>query len=81
MADSPVAAYQVKQSHGTFKVSGKPYGTAPYGIALPKNSGLAKSFQAALKVLIKNGTYTKILTKWGIQQGAIPSPTINGATS
>jgi polar amino acid transport system substrate-binding protein len=35
MADSPVAAYQVKQSNGTFKLSGQPYGTAPYGIAIP----------------------------------------------
>jgi len=28
-----------------------------------------------------DGTYTKILTKWGIQAGAITDPTINGATS
>jgi polar amino acid transport system substrate-binding protein len=79
MADSPVAAYQVKQSHGTFKISGKSYGTAPYGIAIPKQSGLAKPVLDALKVLIANGSYKKILTKWGIQQGAISSPKINGA--
>ena len=42
MADSPVAAYIVKQSKGQFKLSGKPYATAPYGIAIPKSSGLAK---------------------------------------
>ena len=39
MADSPVADYQVKQSDGQFKLVGKPYGTAPYGIAIPKDSG------------------------------------------
>src|SRR5579864_6359765 len=81
MADSPVAAYQVKQSHGTFKISGKSYGTAPYGIAIPKGSGLAKPVRDALVVLIKNGKYKQILTKWGIQQGAISSPKINGAIS
>jgi polar amino acid transport system substrate-binding protein len=81
MADSPVAAYQVKQSHGTFKVSGKSYGTAPYGIAIPKQSGLAKPVLDALKVLIANGSYKKILTTWGIQQGAISNPKINGAIS
>ena len=81
MADSPVAAYQVKQSNGTFKLSGQPYGTAPYGIAMPKNNGMAKAVQAALKVLIANGTYTKILDKWGVQAGAITNPVINGATS
>jgi polar amino acid transport system substrate-binding protein len=81
MADSPVAAYQVKQSHGTFKVSGRSYGTAPYGIAIPKQSGLAKPVLDALKVLIANGSYKKILSKWGIQQGAISNPKINGAIS
>jgi polar amino acid transport system substrate-binding protein len=81
MADSPVAAYQVKKSSGAFKLSGQPYGTAPYGIAIPKNNGMAKPVQAALKVLIANGTYTKILDKWGVQAGAITNPVINGATS
>ncbi len=41
MADSPVAAYIVKQSNGQFKLVGKPYGTAPYGIAIPKGNGMA----------------------------------------
>ena len=81
MADSPVAAYQVKQSNGTFKLSGQPYGTAPYGIAIPKNSGMAGPVLAALKHLMANGTYTKILQKWGVQEGAISTPVINGAVS
>jgi polar amino acid transport system substrate-binding protein len=81
MADSPVAAYAVKQSHGLLKLVGEPYGTAPYGLALPKGNGMAKPVLAAVKALMANGTYTKILTKWGIQAGAITDPTINGATS
>jgi polar amino acid transport system substrate-binding protein len=81
MADSPVAAYIVKQSNGQFKVSGKSYGTAPYGIAIPKGNGMAKPILAALKVLMSNGTYMSVLTKWGIQAGAITNPKINGATS
>jgi polar amino acid transport system substrate-binding protein len=81
MADSPVADYQVKKSGGQFKVVGTPYGTAPYGIAIPKNSGLDKPILDALKQLMSNGQYKSILTKWGIQEGAIDNPTINGATS
>ena len=81
MADSPVAEFQVKQSSGTFKLTGQPYGTAPYGIAIPKNNGMAKPVLAAMKALMADGTYTKILTKWGIQAGAITNPVINGATS
>ena len=81
MADSPVADYQVKKSSGQFKLVGQPYGTAPYGIAIPKGNGMAPVVKSALEDLIKNGTYTKILTKWGIQSGAITTPAINGATS
>ncbi len=80
MADSPVAAYQVKQSNGAFALVGQPYGQAPYGIAMAKN-GLAPAVQAALKELIADGTYTQILTTWGIQDGAITDPVINGAQS
>ena len=81
MADSPVAAYAVKQSGGLLKLVGQPYGTAPYGLALPKGNGMAKPVLAAVKALMTNGTYMKILAKWGIQAGAITNPTINGATS
>lgn len=81
MADSPVAAYIVKQSNGTFKLSGKSYNNAPYGIAVSKSSGLTKPFQAALKALISDGTYTTILKKWGVQSGGITNPQINAAVS
>jgi polar amino acid transport system substrate-binding protein len=81
MADSPVVAYQVKQSGGQFKVLCKCYGFAPYGIAVPKKSGMTTPILAALKELMANGTYKQILSKWGIESGAISEPKINGATS
>ena len=82
MADSPVAAYQVKQSSGTFKLVGQSYGVAPYGIAVPKQDGtLDKAILAALKDLIANGQYAAILKKWGVQSGADTHPVLNGATS
>lgn len=81
MADSPVAAYQVKQSAGAFKSVGEPYGIAPYGLAIPKANGMRKPVSEALKVLIENGTYKKILEKWGVQAGAVSEPKINGAIS
>jgi polar amino acid transport system substrate-binding protein len=81
MADSPVADYQVKQSGGQFKTVGTPYGTAPYGIAIPKDLKLNQAVLDALKVLMSNGKYKAILTKWGIADGAIDNPQINGAIS
>jgi polar amino acid transport system substrate-binding protein len=81
MADSPIAEYQAKKSNGQFKVVGKTYGPFPYGIAVPKGSGMAKPILDALKVLMSNGKYTAILKKWGIESGAISKPTLNGAIS
>lgn len=79
MADSPVAAYIVKQSNGQFQLDGQPYGTAPYGIALPKGSGLEQPVLLAMRALIRDGTYMTILRRWGVEQGAITNPQINGA--
>jgi polar amino acid transport system substrate-binding protein len=81
MADSPVADYQVKQSGGQFKISGQPYGTAPYGIAIPKGNGMAKPILDAIKNLMSTGVYKKILDNWGIGEGGIDNPQINGAQS
>jgi polar amino acid transport system substrate-binding protein len=81
MVDSPVAAYQIKKTGGQFKLVGVSYGFAPYGIAIPKKSGMTTPILAALKELIANGTYTQILAKWGIQSGAITTPKVNGAIS
>jgi polar amino acid transport system substrate-binding protein len=81
MADSPVAAYQVKESNGQFKLTGHPYGTAPYGIAVPKGSGLDKPVLDAVKALMANGSYGQIMKKWGLQAGEIKNPQINAATS
>jgi polar amino acid transport system substrate-binding protein len=81
MADSPVVAYQIKQSDGQFKLVGKSYAFAPYGFAIPKTSGMTTPILEALKAIISNGKYMKILEKWGIQSGAITTPKINGAIS
>jgi polar amino acid transport system substrate-binding protein len=78
--DSPVAAYQARQDH-RFQVVGRIFGTAPYGIAVTKTSGLARPIRDALRLLITNGTYHSITNKWGIASGDISDPVINGATS
>jgi polar amino acid transport system substrate-binding protein len=79
MADSPVAAWIVKESRGQFELSGKAYNNVPYGIIVPKNSGLAKPLRAAVEQLMKSGEYSKILAKWGITQGALKTSQINVA--
>ena len=80
-ADSQVAAYIVHLSHGQFKLTGKPFSTAPYGFIVAKNSGLVRPLVAAFKTIMGNGEYMRILTKWGVQQGAVKAPKVNGASS
>ncbi len=85
-ADSQIAGYIAATSKGAFKLVGKAVNVAPYGIATPKTAAglhLAKAIQAALKVLVANGTYGKILKSYGVQAGALPVSkiTLNGAVS
>ena len=61
--------------------SGPTFGLAPYGLAVPKGSGLDKPVLAALEKLMANGTYDSILKKWQIQSAAITKPGVNGAIS
>ena len=75
-ADSQVAGYIVQQSKGQFKLDGPAFGVAPYGFAFEKSSTLDKATLAAIKILMKDGIYTKILDKWGVQAGAITNPGI-----
>jgi polar amino acid transport system substrate-binding protein len=80
-ADTPVAGYQVKQSHGTFKLVGAAYAPAPYGIAIAKSTGLTTAVHAAMLYLVHNGTHGKIFKKWGLQGIEVPASKvkINGA--
>ena len=81
MADTPTLEWIAAQSGGKLKVVGASIDDAPYGIAVPKNGGLAEPIQAAITKLIADGTYAAILKKWGVESGAITTPTINGAVS
>lgn len=71
-ADSPVADYQVKLNK-QLAIDGPTCGIAPYGIALPKGSRLAKAFEDAIKYLIQHGYYKQILQAWGVGDGAVGS--------
>jgi polar amino acid transport system substrate-binding protein len=80
-ADSQVAQYIVAQSNGQFRSTGTAFETAPYGIAVPKGTTFDVSVQGAVKALMSDGIYAKILKKWGISSGAVHSAPINGGKS
>ncbi|GAA5158410.1 MULTISPECIES: ABC transporter substrate-binding protein [Amycolatopsis] len=83
LADSPVVDYAIKQTDGNVEVVGQPYDSAPYGIALKKDQGdYAKAVQSAVQAIIDDGTYAKILAKWGLNTaGAVQKAELNPAVS
>jgi polar amino acid transport system substrate-binding protein len=80
-ADSPVTLYGIVQLKGKLQTAGKTFEAAPYGMAVAKDSGTAKAVQAALQSMVDDGSYGKILDKWGVADGGLKKITINAATS
>ena len=76
-ADSPVSLYAIKKLNGKIQAAGKTFDATPYGMAVAKNSGMAEAVQAALQSLVDDGSYAKILNKWGVADGGIKQITIN----
>ncbi|MDQ3578099.1 MAG: ABC transporter substrate-binding protein [Actinomycetota bacterium] len=80
LADSPVVDYALKQTNGALEGAGEPYDSAPYGIILPKAKGeYSKAVQGAVQALIEDGTYLKIMEKWGVEKGKIDKAEVNPA--
>ncbi len=78
LADSPVGAYAVLQSEGALMTVGDVYDSAPYGYVVPKSQGdFAAALAEALKALKTDGTYDKVLDKWGVKSGGISDFAVN----
>jgi polar amino acid transport system substrate-binding protein len=79
-ADSPVTLYGISKLKGKLQTAGKTFEAAPYGMAVAKGSGMAKAVQTALQSMVDDGSYGKILDKWGVADGGLKKITINAAT-
>jgi polar amino acid transport system substrate-binding protein len=80
MNDFPVAAY-VAQQAGDFEVVGEQIEAGPYGIGVRKDdTELRDELQKALKAVIENGEYDRILAKWNVAKGALKTAEINGGS-
>jgi polar amino acid transport system substrate-binding protein len=78
LADSPIVAYAVKQTNGQLELLGDIYDSAPYGAVVKKDqTDFAQAIAGALSALISDGTYKQILSKWGVDAGAITNPAVN----
>jgi polar amino acid transport system substrate-binding protein len=78
-ADSPITEYAIAKSNGKLKAAGKTFEVAPYGIAVNKGSTLDQAIQKAFQAIVDDGTYKKILDKWGVADGGLQTITVNAA--
>lgn len=83
ISDFPVVAYIARTYEGgkRFDVVGRQFGVVPYGIAISKkNRSLRDAIQIALLKMVADGSYDRILQKWGLEQGALRSAPISAGT-
>lgn len=73
--------YFVSQTKGRTKVVGHYTDLSYLGVALPKGSDLSAPLAAAIQHLIDDGTYKAIVTKWGLQGGAVDKALLNPPTT
>lgn len=81
LADFPVAAYNAKVSGQgrDFQVVGDQIDPGPYGIGVRKDDGdLQSVLQEALRAIIEDGSYDRVLTKWNVTDGALKSARLTG---
>ncbi|KUO14661.1 ABC transporter substrate-binding protein [Streptomyces dysideae] len=79
--DYPVALDLSRKADGgnAFEVVGEQFEAGPFGIAVNKdNKELTAALEEAVNAIIEDGTYKKILEKWGAESGAIDKAAING---
>jgi polar amino acid transport system substrate-binding protein len=83
-ADTPVAGVYAAKSPDQFQLVGQPIEPLPVGIGVPCGgaadctsaplSPLGQAVQAALKSMMADGTYAKILDKYGAKDSAVTLP-------
>lgn len=79
--DYPVAVDLARKADGgkAFEVIGEQVDAGPFGIAVNKdNTGLRDALKEAVDAIIKDGSYQKVLEKWGATSGAIDKAAVNG---
>ncbi len=70
--DSPVTDYYIKQNPGQFEVGGSVVNAAPEGIVIRKgDTSMFNAVKSAFDSLKADGTYTKLIDKWGLTSEAI----------
>ena len=78
-ADSPVTLFAISKTKDKLQTAGDAFEVAPYGMPVAQGSEFTPVLQKALQSLIDDGTYTKILSKWGVEAGSVETAALNVA--
>ncbi len=77
---SETLPYAQSNEPGKYRLLGTPIAQGYQGIAFRKDAGpLREAVTAALAGLIADGSYARILAKWGLSANAMPAPLLNAA--
>lgn len=79
-ADSPVTLYAISKTKEKLQTAGDAFEVAPYGIPVARDSDFTPVLQKALQALIDDGTYTRILSQWGVESGGVDQAALNVAS-
>ncbi len=82
LTDFPVAAYNAKVSDAgrDFQVVGGQIEPGPFGIGVRKaDAPLREALRTALRQVIADGTYDRILAKWNVADGSLKTAQVIGA--
>lgn len=71
MSDYGPLSYIADRSSGALEVLQETYDPSTWGFTFPQGSDLSPAIAAAVNVLMEDGTYEEILSKWGVTSGAI----------
>jgi polar amino acid transport system substrate-binding protein len=73
--------YFVKQSNGELELAGTSqangFDKLVQGAVVPKGSPLGQVLQEAMQKLFDNGTYSAVMSKWGLDDNKISAPGLN----
>ncbi|WP_100836373.1 ABC transporter substrate-binding protein [Kitasatospora fiedleri] len=81
LGPNPASAFHAAQTGeteviGTYSGAGETV-LGKIAATTKKDNGLVKAFNEALNEVIKNGTYTEVLKRWGLENEAVPTSEIN----
>ncbi|TAM56539.1 ABC transporter substrate-binding protein [bacterium] len=77
ISDFPMASYNARTSHGAFELVGRRFDVSAYGIGVRKDdAALLRALQGALRAVIADGEYARILRNWMVSAGALTTANV-----